>query len=431
MVGRPDDYQYDPVPAWSVVVDSGWPSGGPVSDALDWVANELRHDPEAMVATVLAGMRREVPVYAAMPPAHAQVVEQGVAYTVGTFVSLLAERRRLRPEELEGIAAIGAVRASQGVAVDDMLEAVRVAMRWGWAHILHVASALPPGLAATAAVGRLGTEVFEYMQQSASAMARGAEEHIRRGLRSDVRGRSEVVERLLSGAFRSDDELRNLAAAVGIDVAGAYAVVVAAVPQAVGDRIAHLRTIEDDVLARYPDALGGSMRTVPLPHVALVVDPAVSAAVVALLDGAGAVLGVDGTAGGPSAVYTSYSRLVRVVDVARRIGHPSGVVDGRRLAAHRLLDGADREAARDFVDDVLGPVLALPAKHRRALLEVLEAAAVTDGTLADIGARLGIHPKTVGARLREVERLTGLHLDHLDDRFLTDLAVLLHRLHRE
>lgn len=419
------------VPAWSVVVESAWPGEGPVSDALDWVVKELRHDPEAMVATVLAGMRREVPAYAALPPDAARVVEQGVAHTVGTFVRLLAERRRLRPEELAGIAAIGAVRMSQGVAVDDMLEAVRVAMRWGWGHILHVASALPPGQVATAAIGRLAAEVFEYMQQSASAMARGAEEYTRRGLRSDVRARSTVMEELLTGAFRSDAELCGWAAAIGLDLTVAYAVVVAALPAVVGDRVAHLRRVEDDVLAQHPDALGGSMRTVPIAHVALVVHPDSTSSVVELLDRAGAVVAVDGPVAGPSAVYASYTRAVRMVDIARRVGHPPGLIDGRQLAAHRLLGAAHRDTALAFVADVLGPVLALPAKRRDLLLDVLDRAATTDGTLVDISAHLGIHPKTVAARLREVERLTGFRLDHLDDRLLIELAVMLHRLHHE
>lgn len=417
------------MPAIAEVVEDQWPRDPAIAAALARVVEELRADPEAMVATVLTGMRREVPRYAAMAEEAARVVDQGVTHTVTTFVTLLAEQRRLRPDELEGIAAIGTTRAGQGVPVADMLQAVRVAMRWGWAHILYLASALPPGPAATAAVGRLGAEVFEYMQQTASAMARGAEEHLLRGLGADMRARSHVVEELLSGAFRSDEELTGLAAAVGLDLTAPYTLVLAAFPLGDDDRLTPLRRIEDEVVSRFLGILGSSVRSAPTPHVVVAVDPAFAAGVVEAILAVGAMVAIGDPVTRPSALHACYKRTATLLDVARRFRHPGGVIDGRRLAAHRLLGGADPEGARMFVEDVLGPVLDLPPDRRQRLIDVLEAAAATDGTLNEIGAYLGIHAKTAGVRIREVESQTGLRLDHLDDRLLVELALVLLRLH--
>ena len=419
------------MPASVVVVDSAWPADRAVADALDHVIAELRRDPHAMAAAVLTGMRREVAGYAGLAPADARVVEQGVVHTVTTFVTLLVERRRLRPDELEAIAAIGAVRASQGIPVEEMLCAVRVAMRWGWAHILDRAAALPPSPATTAALGRLAAEVFEYMQQSASAMTRGAEDHARRGLLADVRARSKVVEDLLSGSFRSDDELCGLAAAVGLDLTTPIVVLLAALAVAGtgdGDALEPLHRIEDEVFAHFADALDSSVRAVPVPHVALLLQPDAAERAADLAGAAGALVVVGGPATGPAAVHRCYRRGARLIDVARRVGHPAGLVDSRRLAVHRLLGEAQASDARHFVDDVVGPLLALPGERCDRLLAVLEAATTADSTLTEIGARLGIHPKTASARLREVERVTGLHLDRLDDRLLAQVALVLHRL---
>lgn len=433
-----------PAPPSVAVIDDRWPADEDVRTVLDDVIAELQAEPGAMVDAVLSGMYARVPSYAALSEDEMRVVGQGVVHTVTTFIGLLGERRRLTPEELEGIAAIGAIRASQGVPLDDMLAAIRVAMRWGWAHILDRASTRPAGAALTAAVGRLAAEVFDYMQQAASAMTRGVDLHERNGLRADLQARRDVVEELLSGAFHSDGELVARAAGHGVDLGVPYEVLVIGLSDAFDDRVEPLRDIKDAIVAAVPGALDGSLRASPTVHAVLLLPAAAGAgdeagegrdrsahrSAVEAAAGAIAVTLVTEPQSGPSALVAAYRRAATALAAARRTGQAPGVFDPRHFAAHVLLWSAQAESARVFTTDVLGPILALPDEARARLLATLEAAVGTTGTASDVAEHLGVHPKTAATRLRELEGLTGHRAEHPDERLVLELALLLHRLHK-
>lgn len=416
----------------TVVLDRAWPEDPDVVAVLDAVVAELRADPDAMVQSVLDGMRREVSTYAALDDDDHRVVAQGVVHTVTTFIGLLADRRRLTPEEVEGIVAIGTVRAAQGVPAEDMLTAVRVALRWGWAHMLDRAASVPVTGGTPAALGRLGAEAFEYMQQAAAAMARGAQEHARKGLLAQARAQREWMEEVLSGAFGSDDEALRLGAALDVDVAQPFVVLQVALADPERQSIDPLRRVKERLAQEAPTALEGSLRAHPMLHAVFVVPAATADDVVAraaaMADSLGVLVLASPAVAGPSALHHAYRRNCEVLHVARRAGRPPGLVDAGQFAAHRLLSMADAAVARSFVDDVLGPVLALPPGRRKRLLEALEATLWGDGTRQGAGARLGRHGKTVAARLRDVERHTGLCTDRADELLLLELAVVLYRL---
>lgn len=416
-----------------VVLDDNWPTNRDVREVLDAIVDELRRDPDAMIDAVLGGMYRHVPTYASLPADQATVVRRGVAHTVTTFIGLLVDARRLSPEELEAIAAIGAVRASQGVPLDDMLRAIRVAMRFGWGHILDRAAAYPPGAPTTAALGRLAAEIFDYMQQSSAAMTRGVEEHLRTAGEQHSRAVDRFVEELLSGAFDDDRDAALRAAEVDIDVAAPWVVVLVTSAQLDDDRIPMLRRLPDELTAEVASAMHGALRATPTTHAVALVAAADAATVVeraaVRADKAGALVLVSPPARGAVGVRIAYREAVGTIAAARRIGAPAGVVDARRFASHRLLSGTDRDAARECVTDVLGPLLEAGAGRRTRLLEVLDASVATDGTPAAVAERLSISTKTVVARIREIERLTGLRLENTDDRLLLQVAAMLRRLH--
>ncbi|WP_415852216.1 PucR family transcriptional regulator, partial [Tsukamurella ocularis] len=85
-------------------------------------------------------------------------------------------------------------------------------------------------------------------------------------------------------------------------------------------------------------------------------------------------------------------------------------------------------AARELRDAVLGPVLALPAADRDALIATVRAWFDCGGSLAATAARLHYHRNTINHRLRRIEQLTGL--DRSDPRAAAQLyvAVLADRL---
>ncbi|RDH10582.1 PucR family transcriptional regulator [Tsukamurella pulmonis] len=86
------------------------------------------------------------------------------------------------------------------------------------------------------------------------------------------------------------------------------------------------------------------------------------------------------------------------------------------------------DAARELRAAVLGPVLALPATDRDALITTVRAWFDCGGSLAATAERLHYHRNTINHRLRRVERLTGR--DRSDPRAVAELysAVLADRL---
>lgn len=432
-VGAMGDRKGEHSPPSVVVLDDDWPTNRDVREVLDGIVGDLHRDPEAMIEAVVRGMYLHVPSYAALPPEQAAVVRRGVTHTVTTFIGLLVEARRLSDEELEAIAAIGAVRASQGVPLDDMLRAIRVAMRFGWAHILDRSAGYPPGAPTTAAMGRLAAEIFDYMQQSSAAMTRGVEEHLRTvGERHD-HAVDRFVEELLSGAFGDDAEAGRRAAEVDVDVTAPWVVVLVTSARLDDDNIATLRRLPEELTAGMKWAMHGALRVTPTTHAVALVPARDAATVVERAAGpaaeAGALVVVSPAARGAVGVRIAYREAVATVAAARRVGAPPGIVDARHFASHRLLAGAEREAARECVTDVLGPLLELSEGRRTRLLEVLDASVAGDGTATVVADRLGIAPKTVVGRFREIERLTGLRLENIDDRLLLQVAAVLRRLH--
>jgi DNA-binding PucR family transcriptional regulator len=74
-------------------------------------------------------------------------------------------------------------------------------------------------------------------------------------------------------------------------------------------------------------------------------------------------------------------------------------------------------------------VLTQPNGTSRRLLGTLDALHWNDGSAKAAGRSMGIHVKTVHNRLRRVEELTGLCLDHPPDRLGLDVALYLLRAH--
>ena len=65
------------------------------------------------------------------------------------------------------------------------------------------------------------------------------------------------------------------------------------------------------------------------------------------------------------------------------------------------------ELAHNIAVAVLGPVLALPAPDRKALLDTMRAWFAENGSASATAARMHMHRNTVHYRLRRVETLTG------------------------
>lgn len=404
----------------------------------DRVVRALDDTREEMAEAVLAGMREAVPAYRDLPARDADLVREGVRLTVHQFVDLLCERRRLSDADLVRIEALGGVRAAQGVPMDDVLHGIRAAMSAGWEHILGLVPPDVPAEDVVPVVGRLGDEVFDYMQQSAAVMSKGYTAHQRRGLTARVRARDEAIEELLSGVFDSDTEIERRAAALGIDLRVPHGLLLLTPPADAGDAVDTLRTTKDALVDRLPDALDGSVRGMPTVHAVVAVpvaddhrwQHAIDLAVEVAREARVLVLAAEPQRAA-SGIHTSYTDAARVVRIVRRLGTPGTPLRPEELGLHRFLDAAGADEGRAFVRRVLGPVLELAPDHREKLLGALRALAQAQGVLADAAEALVVHTKTVSYRLRRLEELTGLDPARPLDRLQLDAAVLLRELHPE
>ncbi len=85
------------------------------------------------------------------------------------------------------------------------------------------------------------------------------------------------------------------------------------------------------------------------------------------------------------------------------------MTDARHLLWHRMLASQRTGLVTEYIDEVIGPVLRLPAGQRDDLLETLTALERHSGSVRAAADSLAVHEKTVRHRLHRVEALTGLN----------------------
>ncbi len=81
------------------------------------------------------------------------------------------------------------------------------------------------------------------------------------------------------------------------------------------------------------------------------------------------------------------------------------------------------EAAREFVERVLGPLLAHDRRHGGQLVRTLATFLAHDGSWSGTARALGIHRQTLIYRMRRIEQLTGFRADRVSDLATLWLAV--------
>ena len=120
-----------------------------------------------------------------------------------------------------------------------------------------------------------------------------------------------------------------------------------------------------------------------------------------------------GVAAGPpdalgSGLSAAYAEAARCAEVLVVLGRSGEVSDPAGLGVARLvLGGGGPEALTDFVEDVLGPVLAWDESRGSALCRTVEAWFAAGGSPSGAATRLHVHPNTVAQRLARVDELLG------------------------
>jgi purine catabolism regulator len=122
-------------------------------------------------------------------------------------------------------------------------------------------------------------------------------------------------------------------------------------------------------------------------------------------------IGVSTCSESTSDVPRLYQEARTALRVGRRLSG-AGVVTGfAGLGLYRLISSVGEGELRAFLDDVLGPVLALPANSRADLLQTLYALSDNRYNLAETARGLHYHYNTVRYRVGKLEKLLGHFVD--------------------
>jgi hypothetical protein len=138
--------------------------------------------------------------------------------------------------------------------------------------------------------------------------------------------------------------------------------------------------------------------------------------------GADVVAGIGGSCREAGEIARSYTEARSAIDAARRMPRAPAVVAFGELGVLRLLlQVPDLGELRAFADDVLGDV-ARDGRTGADLLGTLVEWFRCNGSPQRTAGELHVHPNTVAYRIRRVEEISGLRLDHHRDRLLAQLA---------
>jgi sugar diacid utilization regulator len=137
-----------------------------------------------------------------------------------------------------------------------------------------------------------------------------------------------------------------------------------------------------------------------------------------------AIIGIGGTCRNPREITRSYEEAHRTLETLRRLGRSGSVTAFADLGIHRLLlQVPDLSELRAFADDVLGKLTRAERDRRCEYLTTL-ACYLRENSSPQRAARfLHVHPNTVAYRVKRIEEITGLSLDSYRDRLTTQVAL--------
>jgi purine catabolism regulator len=136
------------------------------------------------------------------------------------------------------------------------------------------------------------------------------------------------------------------------------------------------------------------------------------------------IAGVGGPRQKLDAVKDSYREAVTALRLAS-VGTSDPVARFRELGVCRLLQEGCSPAVREFVNEMLGPLLAYDRQHRSELLPTLQAFLEQGGNCRQAAQALHLHPNTVRYRLSLVEKICRVDLRSPSVRFNLQLALRL------
>ncbi|MFC6594134.1 helix-turn-helix domain-containing protein [Kitasatospora paranensis] len=305
---------------------------------------------------------------------------------------------------------VGATRAEDGVPLGAMLHMYRIAGEELWNALVAAVVREAPERAHH--MVRAATYVWRLVERETALMT---EAHRQRSGDPAERSDRRMVGALkvLLRAQLDPLDLSRVSVTLGLPMDGRYAVARVTGPDAIRADGAPVREELDGVTVFWcPQPEGWAVVAACGDHLSRAVARAVG-------DGGRARIGVSPVVQG----LAGLGRARQLADTALALCTADGelVHLKDRMAPGFLL--TQRDLARELVDQVLGPVLALEPDEGQVLLETFGVWLDCSGSLPQVASRLYCHRNTVHNRLRRLERLTGRLLARPRD--LVDLSMAL------
>lgn len=360
----------------------------------------LRAGSEAAADAMMEAIRREVPLYDALPDEALADTRRVALLAYIAVVRFWEEGRLALPDEMSAFRAMAADRARRDRPLPAVMRAYRVAAIATFDHIAEVGEGvLDAGdlRSLVRAVFGFLDQLYEVVTETYLDTARLVETRAERAVR-------DLADDLVTGRFVSGASLQERAAACGARLPEHPVVVVVGGPDEPGRPFA---------VGTGPPALstrGGLVMVVDGPARPAIAEALRREGRRAVLVGAGDLVEV------PGAFRLAAALLETPCD-----GRPE-VLDDPDARVAGALQGLRPPLGAADVEAVLG-LLVLPDQRRlvEALMALFDA-----GNAVSAAHRLDVHPQTLRHRLRRVRTLTGRDLSVGWDRFVVETALRAH-----
>jgi hypothetical protein len=372
----------------------------PVDPAVRALVAQLEVEREALADTVVERIRHAVPDFRRLPKS---TLRRAVQDTMTRELAALSEVRPPTREELEGSAQIARERAEQGLSVESVLHAHRVAVGVLWSRFGELARERGTGVGTVLAFSETLWRWADSVMDVVAAAHREVELQL---AREEQQRRDAFVLALLTGSTDAA-ELRRDSAAYGIDPEREYLPFRARAHEGEGTKALSHRTAlalagnDGLVTGLDGDVIGVAMRK-PVPMAGLTV-------------GVGQQSTLD-------ALPAGFTQASRALQTALAFGH-EGV---HSLADLSILPAVlvDQALGDAFVARYLEPLQTM-GRHGAEIEMTLRAWLDHGMRIDDTAKDLHVHPNTLRHRLRRFEETTGTSLR--DPRHLVELWWALER----
>jgi PucR-like helix-turn-helix protein len=377
----------------------------PPSRARDGLAAIVRRiDPADVAERMVALFRDAIPGYHRLPGAvlHGEIAEIS-RRNVELFFDAVLEGRTPTAEDLAPFQRSARDRATEGVPLEDLLQAYRLGGRIGWQSMER--AALPQEREALLVGAEL---LMDYVDRVSSAVSQAYLEESRHLVSEEERRVRAVLDALVDFSTPVA-ELRRHAEHAGFALRDDYRPFAAAVRGAPAHRHSELAAalrVQGLLALTEGDRVTGVLAgdDAPLRHVAgehvvvAIAEPVGREQLTAVLDD---------------------MRLL--ADLGRQLGR-GGLIAADTLLPELLLAGSPRAAAT-LHQRVLGPLEAYRPPRGEELVETLAVHLECRLDRRATAGRLHLHPNTLDHRLRRVRELTGLDTHDPEHLLLIALAL--------